>query len=92
MIRAGGKTIPYTAPVYNGYKQTFMGLKSQGLMGFYKGLMFRTITSGLFFVPFTQNSILISQEDIQKGIFYQNLKLFGLCMLFDLIANPLYMI
>jgi hypothetical protein len=52
MIRAGGKTVPYVAPVYNGYKETFQGLLSQGWKGFYKGLGWRTVSTYMHFVPY----------------------------------------
>lgn len=62
MIKTGGKTTPYTAPVYNGYKETFNGLKSQGWKAFFKGLGFRSISSGIYFYPFAMTSILISTD------------------------------
>lgn len=62
MLRAGGKTIPYTAPVYNGYRETFEGLKSQGWRAFYKGLGFRTFTNFMYFMPFLNPITLITNE------------------------------
>lgn len=92
MIRAGGKTAPYTAPVYKGYKETFQGLKSQGLRAFYKGLTFRTLSSAFYLSPFMYRSILIDDREIEKGLLYQNSKLFFSCLLLDLFLNPVHML
>jgi len=92
MVRAGGKTIPYTAPVYNGYKETFQGLKSQGWRAFYKGLGWRAGATFAYLLPFSQISGLISTEDVQKGSIYQYMKLWLTCFAFDVLLNPLHIL
>ena len=58
MLRAGGKDIPYTAPVYSSYVETIKGLYSQGLRGFYKGLGYRTFITLTVFSPFVGAEII----------------------------------
>jgi len=61
MIRAGGKTTPYVAPVYGGYRETIQGLQSQGWKAFYKGLAWRSFTTYSHFYPFLFYSSFINQ-------------------------------
>lgn len=52
MIRAGGQTAPYTAPVYSSYQETIKGLKSQGWQAFFKGLACRSIYTFVWLGPY----------------------------------------
>lgn len=92
MIRAGGKTVPYTAPVYGGYKETFEGLKNQGWRAFFKGTLFRSCASILYFYPFTSVPLMISSDEIEEGPVFEGLKLLGSCTLIELLINPIYVL
>ena len=53
MLRAGGESKPYTAPVYDGYIATIKGLMNQGPKAFFKGLFWRSIHQLAHFYSFT---------------------------------------
>ncbi len=44
--------MPYTAPVYEGYGQTFRNLMNQGWKAFFKGLTFRIVHNYIHFYPY----------------------------------------
>ena len=62
MIRTGGEFRPYTAPVYEGYRQVIRGLTKQGWKAFYKGVVFRIIHTGMHFMAFSQ--CLVFNKDV----------------------------
>jgi hypothetical protein len=92
MIRAGGKTIPYVAPVYNGYSEAIAGLKSQGLLAFFKGMGFRCVSAAVALSPIINSPVFIASEEVRNGMLYEYIKLCGWCLLYDFCCNPFHLL
>lgn len=80
MIRAGGKHIPYIAPVYQGYRETIEGLASQGWRAFFKGLGFRSLASLCSLYPLTYMSLGISNQEVESSALATLGKLYAACL------------